>query len=559
MAGITFRGKSAVQNHHLTVPFHELVPLPDLSVSDGVSLDDNLLIHADNLIALKALLPTHAGRVDRVYIDPPYNTGNQKSQTWTYDDRVDSPLIRDWLNKEVTAEDLTRHDKWLAMMMPRLRLVRELMADTGLIFVSIDWNELHHLRMLMNEVFGEQNFLAILTWRQLHTVRNSSNTFSQNTEYIVVFAKNLSVCVSSGDQQTWLRLPADKEASYPYDDDDGKGRYKLDPLWSRNEMKRYKHKFANGMEWEAPADGFPRYSETSLDEMEAGNELVFPGSKMKKAGGKWQDYRGGEISAKRYFERVLEGIPASTLLPSELVGFSKDGTSDLAALFEDEKVFFQPKPVSLIKHLLRIERLCDRGNDYLILDSFAGSGTTGQAVLELNRETGRNHRFILVEMEDDYADSVTAERIRRVIAGVPKSPRKDSQTGTGGSFSYFELGKAVSASTLLEDEELPAFGDLARYVFFTATGRDLDPKVIDEASGFIGETEEYKVFMFYRPDRDWLKTAALNLETARGLGPNDDGKTRVVFAPSRYLDADQLSEMSIQYCQLPFDIFRLKG
>jgi len=151
MATIHFKGKSYVQNHHLTLKYHHLVPRPEASLTDKVSLHDNLIIHGDNLLALKALLPTYASKVKCIYIDPPYNTGNEG---WIYNDNVNSPMMQEWLkaNSPVDREDLARHDKWLCMMMPRLKLLRELLRDDGVIFVSIDDNEVHHLRMLMNEI-----------------------------------------------------------------------------------------------------------------------------------------------------------------------------------------------------------------------------------------------------------------------------------------------------------------------------------------------------------------------------------------------------------------------
>ena len=159
MATLDFKGKALVQNYHLSVKYHELVPKKDKSLTDKVRLDDNLIIHGDNLKALKALLPTYAGRVKCIYIDPPYNTGNEG---WAYNDNVNSPMMQEWLGKAVDREDLTRHDKWLCMMLPRLKLLRELLRDDGTIFISIDDNEQHRLRMLLDEVFGEENFISVI-------------------------------------------------------------------------------------------------------------------------------------------------------------------------------------------------------------------------------------------------------------------------------------------------------------------------------------------------------------------------------------------------------------
>ena len=157
MPSLQFKGKVLVENHHLAVPFHELQPVRSRGLSDKASLHDNLIVEGDNLAALKALLPTYHGKVKCIYIDPPYNTGNEG---WAYNDRVNSPMMRDWLGKVVDREDLTRHDKWCCMMLPRLKLLRELLRDDGAIFVSIDDNEVHRLRCLMDEVFGEENFIA---------------------------------------------------------------------------------------------------------------------------------------------------------------------------------------------------------------------------------------------------------------------------------------------------------------------------------------------------------------------------------------------------------------
>jgi adenine-specific DNA-methyltransferase len=159
MATLDFKGKALVQNYHLTVKYHELVPKKDKSLTDKVRLDDNLIIHGDNLKALKALLPTYAGRVKCIYIDPPYNTG---SEGWAYNDKVNSPMMQEWLNIAVDREDLTRHDKWLCMMLPRLKLLCELLDDDGIIFISIDDNEQHRLRMLLDEVLAEENFISVI-------------------------------------------------------------------------------------------------------------------------------------------------------------------------------------------------------------------------------------------------------------------------------------------------------------------------------------------------------------------------------------------------------------
>jgi len=549
MAVLDFKGKPFIQNYHLTVKYHQLVPRKEKSLTSKVNLHDNLIIHGDNLKALKALLPNYAGKIKCVYIDPPYNTGAQK---WVYNDSVNSPMMQEWLGKVVDSEDLTRHDKWLCMMMPRLKLLWGLLADDGVIFVSIDDNEVHHLRALMDGIFQEENFLALMTWRAMHTVRNSSKDFNQNTEYVLAFAKNKAELIRAGDDKTYLRYPAEKSESYPYDEGDGNGPYKLDPLHSRNYYTPYEYTFKNGIKWKAPKGTYPRYSPETLALMDEAGQIVFNGARLKKKNGSVLTHKGKVPLAKRYLKNVREGVPPDTLLPAELVGFSKDGTAEMMEIFGD-KVFEQPKPTSLIKFLLRIQRKID-SKDYLVLDSFAGTGTTAHAALALNKGGGKR-RFILVECED-YADKITAERVRRVIKGVPAAKDEALRKGLGGSFSYFELGDPIEMESILAGDSLPSYKELARYVFYTATGEEFDDTKVDESRNFVGESREYHVYLLYKPDTDYLKSTALTLEHAKALGPYV-GKKRLVFAPAKYLDQQHLLEFHIDFAQLPFEIYKL--
>ncbi|MBK7091368.1 MAG: site-specific DNA-methyltransferase [bacterium] len=186
MAELRFKGKTFVQNHHLMVPYHELIPVKNKSLTDKVNLQDNLIVHGDNLKALKALLPMYAGKVKCIYIDPPYNTGNEN---WVYNDNVNSPMMQDWLGKVVDREDLTRHDKWLCMMTPRLKILRELLTDDGALFATIDNNEIQHLLMILNEIFGEDNFVDCLVWQKKVSPSNDAKWFSSDHDYIVVLRR----------------------------------------------------------------------------------------------------------------------------------------------------------------------------------------------------------------------------------------------------------------------------------------------------------------------------------------------------------------------------------
>jgi adenine-specific DNA-methyltransferase len=238
---------------------------------------------------------------------------------------------------------------------------------------------------------------------------------------------------------------------------------------------------------------------------------------------------------------------------------SERGTEQFLELGFKKEDFPRPKPVGLLKHIFEFTTK----DDDIILDSFTGSGTTAQAVLDLNKDDGGNRKFILIECED-YADRITAERARRVIKGVKKAKDERLRKGLGGTFSYFELGNPIEMTSILEGKKLPDYVELARYVFYTATGDEFNPSKVKEKSGFIGESKDYEVYLFYKPDIEYLKSTALTLDMAKKLGEYKN-KTRLVFAPSKYLDLND-SELieahgikGIVYCQLPFEIYKLKG
>ena len=193
-----------------------------------------------------------------------------------------------------------------------------------------------------------------------------------------------------------------------------------------------------------------------------------------------------------------------------------------------------------------------RARKTIVLDSFAGSGTTAHAVLALNKEDGGNRRFVLVECED-YVNSITAERVRRVIKGVPSSKDADLKAGLGGTFSYFKLGKPMRPESLLDGSNLPDYEALASYVFFTATGEEFDPEKMNRQRWFIGRSKLYDVFLIYENDLDRLKDMALTLDVARTLPKTK--RNKLVFAPTKYLDAEFLHQYRVTFQQLPFQIY----
>jgi len=480
---LNFKGKQFVQNHHLSVPYHQLVPKKDKSLTDKVRLDDNLIIHGDNLKALKALLPTYARKVKCIYIDPPYNIGNEG---WIYNDNVNSPMMQEWFGKVVDREDLTRHDKWLCLMTPRLKLLRDFLKSDGLIFVSIDDNELHRLRSLMDEIFGEDNFVENIIWKKRYGGGAKEKYLVSVHEYIICYARNI-------EEIDALFVPLKRESIERYYNLKDKhfeklGPYRTHPLEATKSMGDRKNLIFPIC---AP-DGskvMPRrqwlWSKDRVAEALKKDELAF----LKDRDGKWT------VHTKQYLKddsgKIRQG-KAFSIIDNV---YSQHGTNEIINLFGDAHVFPFPKPTGLLKTLLS---LSTQGDDY-ILDSFAGSGSTAHAILALNNEDGGNRRFILVECED-YADKVTAERIRRVIKGFPKAADKTMKKGLGGSFSYFELGEAIELDSILDGKNLPSYLELARYIFYTATGQDFDEKKLDAKKFFIGSTQEHDIYLFYKPD-----------------------------------------------------------
>ena len=536
MPTLDFKGKQHIYAHHLGVAYRPLVPDEARSLNSGV-VDDNLIIHGDNLKALKALLPRYAGRVKCIYIDPPYNTGNEG---WVYNDKVNSPLMRTWLteNGPVDGEDLERHDKWLCMMWPRLHLLRELLSDDGVIFVSIDDNEQHHLRMMMDEIFGEDNFFAVLTRRAMHTVRNSSKDFNLNADYVLAYARDKSWF--GKDRSRYIRFVTDKSASYSHDDNDGRGRYKLDPIHARNYYEPYTYTFSNGTEWSPPTGSYPRYSPESLHRMEGEGRIVFSGN---------------EPRAKRYLSEVQIGQPPDAILSPEIVGFNATGTRELREIFGQGGVFSQPKPTGLVSFLLDILR----SKDAIVLDSFAGSGTTAHAVLALNKEDGGNRKFILVECED-YADSITAERVRRVIKGIPNVKDESLRDGLGGSFTYCTLGAPIDVEGLLTGDALPEYSALAAYLLHTATGFSAGAMTLEAQSddGLFYSNGQTDYYLLYQPSVEWLKSddSMLNLTRVKRIHERNraEGRKAVVFAAGKYMGQRDLSRVGITFCQLPYEM-----
>lgn len=527
MPTLDWIGKKAVVNHHRQVPFHLLKKREDLSCGDPDS--GNLLVQADNLLALKALLPYYAGQVKCIYIDPPYNTGNEG---WVYNDNVNSPEMKAWLGKAVgkEAEDLTRHDKWLCMMYPRLQLLRDFLREDGAIFISIDDNETSSLRLVMNEIFGEANFVTTIVWEKNYAPKASAKYLSENHEYIIVFAKSKS---------KWNRnlLPrTDKQdKAYKNMDGDPRGPWRPNNLAARNpySLGIYSITCPSGRIIEGPPKGsFWRVSREKFDELNRDGRI-------------WWGKDGNNVPAPKIFlSEVKQGVVPMTIWPYAEAGHTQDAKRELLGILPvADQVFSTPKPTKLIA---RIIELATNPGD-LILDSFAGSGTTGHAVLAQNKADNGSRRFILVEMDSKICNEITAGRLSKVITGYGKEP------GLDGGFSYCELGSPLFDETGQIKPEV-TFHDLARHVFFTETGSPLPDKA-DKNFPLLGIVNGVAVYLLYngvlkdkRPDSGNV----LTIPVLHSLPPHDGPK--VIYGVGCRIGATRLTQEGIIFHQIPYAI-----
>ena len=392
MSELNFKGKEFVYNHHLSVPFRPLVMHAEKGIGEP-SLDGNLIIHGDNLHALKALLPVYAGRVDCVFIDPPYNTGNED---WCYNDNVNAPMIKEWLDANpIGIEDGLRHDKWCAMMWPRLRMLHELMADTASFWMTLDDNEVHRARQILDEIFGDDCFVANVVW-QKRTSPEARLSLGAAHDNLVVYSKRPN---SYHFQK--LSLTHDQIESFANPDNDPRGSWVSTDLTAQgyrpNQM--YKITTPSGNVYSPPPSRC--WSLTEPEFIRLVNEQKI-----------WFGKNGSSRPRVKTYLSESEGVSAWTWWENKEVGDYQSGKKELIKLLGSENNFEYPKPTSLIARILDIATT----KQSIVLDSFAGSGPTAHAVIEANKRDGGNRRFILVEMED-YADTLTAERVRRVISG----------------------------------------------------------------------------------------------------------------------------------------------
>ena len=584
MPTLEWIGKDKVVNHHQEVPYRVLERQYSYDETGQHTEDngsENMIIHGDNLEALKALLPQYEGKVKCIYIDPPYNTGNEG---WVYNDNVNDPKIKKWLGEVVgkEGEDLSRHDKWLCMMYPRLKLLQRLLRDDGVIFISIDDTEYANLKLICDEIFGSNCFVSNISWQRTYSTRNDSKGIVNEAEHILVYSKQPGwnpnklprtaamderYANPDGDPRSWkagdasapgasthpgmiyaIQHPITGKLLYPPN-----GRcwtYGQDQMlaimreWADYELK--------------PIDDYERRvnicgQRDTVPQEIAAIMLTEPIEKVSSKAiaryeqGQWpvlyftSKGKGG-IACKRYLED-MGGRIVTNLWPYADVGHTDEAAKLLKAIFDGTLSFETPKPPRLIARILQI--VGDR--ETLILDSFSGSGTTAHAVLNMNKADGGNRKFILVEMMD-YADSITAERVKRVIAGYGEG--KKAVEGTGGNFSYYELGPVLLQADGNLNEDVGA-QKIREYVYYMETKESLSAEQPVNEPYFMGLCRNTAYYFFYERD----SVTALDYAFLSTIKTKAEGYT--IYADLCAIPQETLRKYNITFKKIPRDIARL--
>jgi adenine-specific DNA-methyltransferase len=580
MPTLEWIGKDKVVNHHLDVPYRILEHCYTYmgNGENGPEIPDgNKIIRGDNLEALKTLLPQYEGRIKCIYIDPPYNTGNEG---WVYNDNVNDPRIKKWLGEVVgkEGEDLSRHDKWLCMMYPRLRLLQRLLSDDGVIFISIENNELYNLKLLCDEIFGPRAFVANIVWQRTYSPRNDSKGIPSETDSILIYGKYPSW------QPKRLERTARMDARYKSPDNDprpwasdntvaagaathpgmvyaiqhpltGKLIYPATGNHWRYGQKQILAVMQEWAEYELrPLDDYAKRTAvcgTAPDKVPLTIDAILlarPFEEIKEQTRKRYDAgiwpvlyftnkgKGG-IRCKRYLD-AIEGRMITNLWPYVEVGHTDEASKELKAVFDGQAVFDTPKPRRLIERILQIAT--DKAS--IILDSFAGSGTTAHGVLNLNKQDGGNRKFILVEMMD-YAENITAERVRRVIDGYA------DVEGAGGSFGFYELGEPLLLENKFINENLPVL-KIREYVWFMETKTSL-PDIAAAEPFLLGLRNNTAYYFFY--ERDSITT--LDHDFLERIQTEADAY--LIYADMNTLSDHELERHNIVFKKIPRDIARL--
>ena len=538
MPTLEWIGKDKVINHHLDVPYRVLERKYSYD-ADGQHEEDNgsenMIIRGDNLEALKALLPRYEGRVKCIYIDPPYNTGNEG---WVYNDNVNDPKIKKWLGEVVgrEGEDLTRHDKWLCMMYPRLKLLKKLLADDGAIFISIDDTEQINLRMICDEVFGKTNYLTNFIWRKVDSPNDNKVYVTPDHEYVVAYAGNINRLVLSQ-----MPAPSIIDAYGKVDETGRKYRDRLLKKNGRNSLRRDRptmffpliapdgtevypiHDNGEEARWAMSADGIAKQA--------LAGTLIWK-KRIRLGEEVWEPYTRefAPDAPTRPYPSIWSDLP--TMRQAKAV---------LRNIFNTSDLFDTPKPSELIERILQM--IADP--EAIVLDSFAGSGTTAHAVLNMNKADGGHRRFILVEMMD-YAESITAERVKRVIQGYGEG--KNAVEGTGGDFSFYDLGEPLLIGDVLNEDV--GVDKIREYVYFTETKSRLPVPHADEPY-FMGVHVDSAYYFYY--EREAVTT--LNREFLHTI--KTKAGAYVIYADLCMLSEAEMEKYHITFKKIPRDITKL--
>ena len=422
----------------------------DKAIPDG----DNVFIEGDNLEVLKLLQTSYHKKIKMIYIDPPYNKDKDFVYSDTWGDTITNYLIQtDQLRDEgytstKTSSTGRRHTNWLNMIYPRLWLSRNLLKDDGVIFVSIDDDEVHNLRKVMDEIYGEENFISNVIWEKKYTVANDAKWFSDNHDHILIYAKNKDIW-----KPNLLDRTEEMNERYSNPDSHPKGVWKATPLHAKSgsdNSEVFSYTFKNGIKWSPPSGTYPRFSKETLKNYDDNNEIWF--GKDKKS-----------IASRKTFLCDLKnnGLVPRTIWKYDDVGHNHEAREELKKLFDDKSYFDTPKPVKLLKRILQ---LSTSEND-IILDFFAGSGTTAHAVMELNQDDEKdgkvgNRKYILVQLpeateqnseayKNNYKkiSDITKARIKKVIEKLDYKDGFKSYKLDSSNFQVFkELKKRPNDS-----------------------------------------------------------------------------------------------------------------
>ena len=519
-------GKEKIINHHQDVPYKILDK--QYTFNNGKQSQEgkseNKIIHGDNLEALKSLLPEYEGKIKCIYIDPPYNTGNEG---WIYNDNVSHPKFEKWLGEVVgkESEDLTRHDKWLCMMYPRLKLLQKLLARDGAIFISIDDNEQANLKIICDEIFGEINFITDLIWRSADSSNNDSKKFSSDFNHTLIYSKSVEW------EPNKLERKAENNSHYKNPDNDPRGPWFSGNVSSPNPRKNLTYDIVTPNEniIKPPKNGW-RWNKKKMQEMIANKIVIFSEDETRLM--------------KKTFLKDQSGLtPSNIWWDIDETGHNRNAKYELIKIFSELKtsdIFKTPKPTKFLHKILKI---ATSGND-IILDSFAGSATTAHAVLNLNKTDKGNRKFILVEMED-YAEDITAERVKRVIKGYGKDSKPVEGTG-GGDFNYYTLGKPLFLDNDLLNEEVD-LKEIKKYVWYSETKSEYS----EQTESYLLGTYDNTAYYFY-----YEKNSLTTLDESFLRRIKTKASQYIIYADNCLLDKKLMDKYHIVFKKIPRDITR---